>query len=125
MTICVCDDGKRADVKTMFNEVSTNLRQMGVRVTLKYIARTKDPKVYHHAKAGNLNNAILGKDEEGRQLTQGKASQCHEMRKWRGVTDELRCVRRRLPGHLRLRHDLRAYLPGGPAAALLRSGELI
>jgi hypothetical protein len=39
-----------ADVKTMFNEVSTNLRQMGVRVTLKYIARTKDPKVrriYH------------------------------------------------------------------------------
>ena len=37
-------------------------------MTIRYFAREKIPGVYHHAKAGNLNNAILKEGTSGQFL---------------------------------------------------------
>lgn len=68
MTICVCDDGKRVAVSEMCSELQSILKMEKNHTTIKYIARTKIPGVYHHAKAGNLNNAIFKEGTNGKYL---------------------------------------------------------
>ena len=68
MTVCICDDGKRSSVSEMCAELQSILRMEKNHTTIKYIARTKTPGVYHHAKAGNLNNAIFKEGTNGNYL---------------------------------------------------------
>jgi len=52
-------------VKKVVEAVKAAERTAGSEVTLRYFARKKVKGVYHHAKAGNLNNAILQEGTSG------------------------------------------------------------
>jgi len=69
VTVCVCDDGRRKEVKAMVEDMGAkHPNANGViagGVKTMYVAREKVPGVYHHAKAGNLNNAILNAGTSG------------------------------------------------------------
>eukprot|EP00611_Tribonema_gayanum_P009013 TRINITY_DN1871_c0_g2_i3.p1 TRINITY_DN1871_c0_g2~~TRINITY_DN1871_c0_g2_i3.p1 ORF type:complete len:935 (-),score=375.26 TRINITY_DN1871_c0_g2_i3:718-3522(-) len=62
LTCWVCDDGKSDDMKRM---VELTAAAYTGRVATRYVARVKLPGVPHHAKAGNLNNCILGEGSCG------------------------------------------------------------
>lgn len=59
LSIYVLDDGNSEEVRAMCTRLSYQLRYMERRANLHYVARTKKPGVPHHAKAGNINNALL------------------------------------------------------------------
>jgi len=68
LTVVLCDDGKRDETKAMFDKVYTACKASKNKVTLHYLAREKTPGVDHHAKAGNLNNAIIHSGKTGGQF---------------------------------------------------------
>lgn len=59
LTVYVLDDGKSTDVKDMTRRINYQLKYMGRRANLKYVARDKVKGVPHHAKAGNINSCLL------------------------------------------------------------------
>lgn len=68
LKLYVCDDGKREDTRKMVDEVKAETAARGLQVAITYIAREKTKGVPHHAKAGNLNNAILNCNTTGEYL---------------------------------------------------------
>jgi len=62
VTICVCDDGKSSAMRALVAQITAEYKG---RMTVRYIARTKLPGVPHHAKAGNINNALMNEGTSG------------------------------------------------------------
>jgi cellulose synthase/poly-beta-1,6-N-acetylglucosamine synthase-like glycosyltransferase len=62
LTVYVCDDGGSRDMRAMVARAARTYRG---RIKTVYVARVKTPGVPHHAKAGNLNNAILDAGSNG------------------------------------------------------------
>lgn len=67
LTVYVLDDGKSDEVREMCTRLRYQLRYMQRRANLEYVARTKKAGVPHHAKAGNINNALLMNSSEDTQ----------------------------------------------------------
>jgi cellulose synthase/poly-beta-1,6-N-acetylglucosamine synthase-like glycosyltransferase len=67
LAIYVLDDGKSDEVREMCTRLRYQLRYMDRRASLHYVARTKKAGVPHHAKAGNINNALLMNSPEDTQ----------------------------------------------------------
>mmetsp|Transcript_6522 Transcript_6522/g.9832 ORF Transcript_6522/g.9832 Transcript_6522/m.9832 type:complete len:820 (+) Transcript_6522:118-2577(+) len=62
ITCWICDDGGKEDMRDMVALTASEYRG---EMKTRYVARKKIPGVPHHAKAGNLNNAILNEGSEG------------------------------------------------------------
>ncbi|KAF6262258.1 hypothetical protein COO60DRAFT_1677084 [Scenedesmus sp. NREL 46B-D3] len=65
MTVHVLDDGARPEVAAMISRLRFQLTYMGREAELRYVARIKAKGTPHHAKAGNINSALL-KESEGK-----------------------------------------------------------
>lgn len=59
LTIHILDDGKIPDVEKMVKRLDFQCQYMQREATIVYVARDKVKGIPHHAKAGNINNAIL------------------------------------------------------------------
>jgi len=59
LTVIICDDGKRNEVKAIVDDSRLKDPNCQLGAHVRYVARTKTPGVPHHAKAGNLNHAIF------------------------------------------------------------------
>lgn len=69
ITVNVCDDGKnRDDVRALVDAVREENKARGNHVVMRYFRRVKEVGKPHHAKAGNLNNAILNEGTTGQFL---------------------------------------------------------
>lgn len=69
ITVNICDDGKdRDEVRALVDAVREENRARGNHVVLRYFRRVKEVGKPHHAKAGNLNNAILNEGTTGQFL---------------------------------------------------------
>ena len=63
ITVCVCDDGNSPDMRSLITQIRADLGKS--EANLKYVARKKTPGVPHHAKAGNVNNALFNEGLNG------------------------------------------------------------
>jgi cellulose synthase (UDP-forming) len=63
LTVCVCDDGNSPDMRSLITQIRTDLGKS--EASLKYVARKKTKGVPHHAKAGNVNNALFNEGLSG------------------------------------------------------------
>jgi hypothetical protein len=59
LTVHVLDDGRKPDVADLVQKLRGQAKAVGRTVNLVYTAREKTSGVAHHAKAGNINSALL------------------------------------------------------------------
>ena len=65
LVVHVLDDGKRGVIEEMVHRVKTQLKTLQYEADLRYIARPKVKGTPHHAKAGNINHALLSSGTRG------------------------------------------------------------
>ena len=65
LTVHVLDDGASKDVLTMVRNLRRQMMNMKRAARLVYVSREHIHAVPHHAKAGNINHAILGSQGKG------------------------------------------------------------
>lgn len=63
LRVIICDDGNSAAMRALVAQLRADMGASEAR--LSYIARKKIPGVPHHAKAGNINNAMLNEGTSG------------------------------------------------------------
>ena len=63
LAVIVCDDGNSSAMRALIAQLRADMG--GSKATLRYIARKKIPGVPHHAKAGNINNALMNEGTSG------------------------------------------------------------
>lgn len=64
ITINICDDGNSPAMRSLIAQIRADMRNE-TKAEIRYIARKKTKGVPHHAKAGNINNALFNEPTNG------------------------------------------------------------